>query len=229
MWIRSLAIFLFALRAAVGVELAHPPILEAGPTNAVVRWLTDVPAGSKVRIDSPGAKVTVTQGNTPSTNHEAVISGLQPGTRYRVVVGTARVWLATNTFTTSGFTTGKNLGEKPAPAVPVSKPETSAPPSYKTWGNPASLVDHFERHGADFQAKDPEDYARKAWEFLQRAKAEGLPAKIDEGKVLRLFDPKSGTFAAYNCDGTTKTFFKPESRGYFDRQPGKPTNLKASK
>ena len=27
-------------------------------------------------------------------------------------------------------------------------------------------------------------------------------------------------FAAYNRNGTTKTFFKPESRDYFERQPG---------
>ena len=94
-----------------------------------------------------------------------------------------------------------------------------------SWGNPASLPDHFARHGADFGARDAEEYARMAAEFLQRAKAEGLPAKVDGSGVLRVFDPRSGAFAAYNRNGTTKTFFKPGSPGYFDRQPGHAVDL----
>jgi pyocin large subunit-like protein len=91
----------------------------------------------------------------------------------------------------------------------------------------ASLQDHFDRHGADFNAKSPEDYARLAWEFLQRAKATGLPAKVEDDGVLRIFDPKTRAFAAYNKDGTTKTFFKAKSRDYFERQPGRAIDLKA--
>src|SRR5437879_856269 len=54
-----------------------------------------------------------------------------------------------------------NSAVSPKPATP--------PPTRKMWGNMATLQDHFERHGRDFRAKDPEDYARMAWEFLQRA------------------------------------------------------------
>src|SRR5450432_132145 len=93
-----------------------------------------------------------------------------------------------------------------------------APSVARTWGDLASLPDHFARHGAQFGARNAEDYARLAAQFLQRAKAEGLPAKIDYSGVVRVFDPRSGTFGAYNPDGTTKTFFKPGSPGYFDRQ-----------
>jgi pyocin large subunit-like protein len=103
----------------------------------------------------------------------------------------------------------------------------SAPPrAAQSWGNPASLPDHFARHGADFGARNAEEYARMAAEFLQRAKAEGLPAKVDGTGVLRVFDPRSGAFGAYNRDGTTRTFFKPGSRGYFERQPGQLVNLR---
>jgi pyocin large subunit-like protein len=49
-------------------------------------------------------------------------------------------------------------------------------------------------------------------EFLQRARAEGLPAKVDEYGILRVFDPKTRSFAAHNRNGTPKTFFKPDSR-----------------
>jgi pyocin large subunit-like protein len=96
----------------------------------------------------------------------------------------------------------------------------------RTWGNPSSLPDHFTRHGGDFRARHAEDYARMAAEFLQRARSVGLPAKVDDRGVIRVFDARSGAFGAYNRDGTTKTFFKPGSDGYFDRQPGRPVDLK---
>ena len=94
----------------------------------------------------------------------------------------------------------------------------------KTWGNPPSLPDHFARHGADFGARDAQEYARMATELLRRARTEGLPAKLDADGVLRVFDPRSGAFGAYNRDGTTKTFFKPDNGVYFQRQPGRSIN-----
>jgi len=100
------------------------------------------------------------------------------------------------------------------------------PGTIRTWGNPRSLADHFQRHGRDFSAKDADDYARMAAEFFRRATAEGLPAKVDNAGTIRVFDPRTGTFAAYNRDGTTKTFFKPGSNGYFDRQPGRRIDLR---
>jgi hypothetical protein len=109
-----------------------------------------------------------------------------------------------------------NLFKRAAPSA-----STNAPPARETWAHPSSLPDHFARHGGDFGARDPEDYARMAWELGQRAKSEHLPTKIDDTGVRRVFDPKTGAFAAYNPDGTTKTFFKPGSPSYFDRQPGR--------
>ena len=157
------------------------------------------------------------------------------GTTYTVDVGTARVWIGTTTFTTSGTPPKasalvKGTGEPPRPTPPSAQLEKSqAPPARQTWGNLASLQDHFDRHGADFNAKNPEDYARLAWEFLQRAKATGLPAKLENDGVLRVYDPQTRAFAAYNKDGTTKTFFKANSRDYFERQPGRNIDLQARK
>ena len=65
-----------------------------------------------------------------------------------------------------------------------------------------------------------------AAEFLQTAKADGLPAKVDDAGTIRVFDPRTGAFGAYNRNGTTKTFFKPDSNGYFDRQPGRRVDLR---
>lgn len=100
-------------------------------------------------------------------------------------------------------------------------PPAAAPPSSRTWGNLASLPDHFARHGADFQSRNQDDYAAKAWLFLQRARTQPLPMKLDEDGTLRVWEAKTGTFAAYNHDGTTKTFFKPGSGTYWQRQPGR--------
>ena len=229
--------WLVSLTAASGLELVVPPTVEVTASNAVVHWRTDVASGTRAQVRPDSAKISVPD-KTPGAEHTVVVNGLKPGAEYSVIVGSARVWLVTNTFTATGkavtkngtdTTAGANLKTVTAKKV-VEKTETlKAPPTRKIWGNWASLPDHFARHGADFHAKDEDDYARMSWEFLQRAKAEGLPAKAGEDGVLRVFDPKSGAFASYNRDGTTKTFFKPGGRDYFDRQPGKTVNLKTWK
>jgi len=89
-----------------------------------------------------------------------------------------------------------------------------------SWGNPSSLAEHFADHGTDFGATSAEDYAKQAAEFLRRAQRDALPMKIDEGGTIRVYDPATNTFGSYNADGTTKTFFKPTSPTYWDRQPG---------
>jgi len=95
----------------------------------------------------------------------------------------------------------------------------------RSWGNPSSLPDHFARHGRDFGARNAEEYALLAYQFLHRATVEPYLAKIDNHRVLRIYDPRTGSFGAYNPDGTTKTFFKPGRAGYFDRQPGRAIDL----
>jgi uncharacterized protein RhaS with RHS repeats len=88
------------------------------------------------------------------------------------------------------------------------------------WAKPSTLARHFKDHGADFAAKNVDDYAKKASEFLKQSQANKLPTKIGPDGTIRVYDPKTNTFGAYHADGTTKTFFKPESPTYFDRQPG---------
>ena len=226
--------WLLSLTAALGLELAVPPSVEVTASNAVVHWRTDVACGTRAQITPDSAHVSVPD-KTPAAEHTVVVTGLKPGGEYSVIVGSARVWLATNAFTARGKTAAtvpakemaasekKSAGKKMAG---LETEKIKAPPTRKIWANWASLPDHFARHGGDFQAKDADDYARMSWELLQRAKIAGLPAKIGGEGVLRVFDPASGAFASYNRDGTTKTFFKPGGRDYFDRQPGQPVNLK---
>jgi hypothetical protein len=207
----------------------------ASATSVVVKWRTDVETGTRVSFGTAPDALTQRAEGGVSADHVVIIPGLTPGQRYFYSVGTARKKLAAGTFTvstspssvpqTSPKTSPSTAPPAPArspAAKPAPTPTQKAPPARVTWGNYGSLQDHFVRHGGDFQARDAEDYAGQAWAFRQRAIATGLPMKLDEDGSLRVFDPASGAFAAYHRDGTTKTFFKPGSRDYFARQPGRP-------
>jgi hypothetical protein len=80
----------------------------------------------------------------------------------------------------------------------------------ESWRDPATLVEHFARHGPDFGSVSEDDYARQACAFLQRSQALGLPTKIDSKGIIRIYDPNTNTFGAFNSDGTTRTFFRPD-------------------
>jgi pyocin large subunit-like protein len=94
------------------------------------------------------------------------------------------------------------------------------------WGKPETIQDHFERHGPDFGARSAEEYVQQSQDFYIRAQEEGLPTKIDSLGVVRVYDPETNTFGAYNMNGSTRTFFKPSwtrfTRGlYFDNLGGR--------
>lgn len=226
-------VLLLALGASLGVrgvEITGGPEVSPGETSAVIRWVTDQECGARVRFGLRPDRLDGRVSGEVSTQHSVTLEKLRPGTIYHYVVGTARVSLATNSFTTrgaSGDVPGDSSG-KPQTRPPAASPP-KPPPASVTWGSPRTLPDHFDRHGRDFRAVSAEDYAAQAWLFLVRACADGLPAKEDSEGVVRVFDPQSGVFAAYNRDGTTKTYFKPGRRGYFEDQPGEPVDLRKLK
>ncbi len=124
----------------------------------------------------------------------------------------------------------KTLRPDPGPATTENRAGSAGDHGARqTWGRPDTLADHFARHGGDFNARDADDYAAQASALLQRARTEGLPAKRDSDGSLRVFDPATGAFGAYNPNGTTRTFFKPGNRAYFDRQPGTPVDLRTAR
>ncbi|MGI8436424.1 MAG: hypothetical protein ACR2NX_05905 [Chthoniobacterales bacterium] len=208
-------------------QIVGTPEISIAGSQATARWQTDVACGTRAKVE-PSATVSTPVDRTPTTDHVVTIRDLKPGVAYRLSLGTARHWLLTRDLA-ANRTESPLSSIKPASPAAAPQPSTSPPPARQTWGHPSSLPDHFARHGADVGARNPDDYARRAWEFLQRAKRDGLPAKVDRDGVLRVFDPASGAFAAYNRDGTTKTFFKPGSRDYFARQPGRDIDLRTWK
>ncbi len=232
---RVLAILLSTTHSWAAVQLVRGPDVSVSSNRVIIRWTTDVESGTRVQFGTAPARLDQRRTGPVGTSHEVFLTELHPGTTYHFTAGTARVPLATNSFTTDGGSNPSSPSTNPAtttgdtagPTGPSSPQQQARPPPAKiTWGSPRSLVDHFERHGSDFQARSADDYAAQAWQFLVRAKSDGLPAKLDSEGVIRIFDPRSGAFAAYNPDGTTKTYFKPGRRGYFDDQPGRTVDLR---
>lgn len=234
--IRAIAIFT-AATALHAVEIIGVPQVRAAADSATISWRTDVDCGTRVHYGLNAAQLGQKAEGDVASAHEITLRGLAPGTTYYYRVGSARTQLAGGSFTTLGAASSATPapsilrrvlsaiipGEKPsAPAAKPTAATTPAPPTQQTWGHLDSLQDHFDRHGRDFKAVSPDDYAAQAWCFLQRALSTGLPMKLDETDgTLRVFDPSTRAFAAYNRAGKTKTYFKPESASYWQRQPGR--------
>lgn len=216
--------------AAIAVELTDTPKVTLDGSRATVVWKTDVDCGTRLTYGTSADALKQKVEGPVSSTHSVTIEPLNPGTTYYFSVGSARQKLATGSFTTTG--TGSTTAPaptvaKPAPAKPEKKSlpalDPTPPPTRQTWGNLQSLVDHYERHGKDFRATSPDDYAAKAWLFLQHAKAGSWPMKLDdEDGTVRVWNGQTGSFAAYNSDGRTKTYFKPGNPSYWQRQPGRP-------
>ena len=150
---------------AQAVELIGQPQVESSGTGAVITWKTDVDCGTRLRYGLNAAQLTQKAEGPVGSVHTVTLDSLTPGTTYHYSVGSARTQLHTGTFTTTGgaapsvetpqpsimrrvldaITPGKKKPAEERPAVAA-----QAPPTRSTWGNIASLRDHFERHGRGF-------------------------------------------------------------------------------
>jgi hypothetical protein len=239
---QALLVLLLTVGWLRAVEVVDGPRVEVDGTSAIVSWKLDSPAGGAVRFGlSAEALVRSEKSDLVGREHAVHLDNLQPGARYFFSVGTARRPLRDGSFTAgrgpgreqeSASRQPSSVPDREAKARPVPQSteatdgRAAAPPPRDTWANVLTLRDHYERHGRDFAAASATEYAAEAWRFLQRAKSEGLPAKIDPEGTLRIWDPRTRAFAAYNRQGRTKTFFKPGSPDYFERQPGRTVRLK---
>jgi hypothetical protein len=93
-------------------------------------------------------------------------------------------------------------------------------PVDEVWGNSSTLARHFRDHAADFGSATIDDYVDEASGFFQRGLQTGLPTKIDADGIIRIYDPATNTFGAFNPSGTIRTFFKPSSSTYWSTQSG---------
>lgn len=215
-------LFLFSRTAIRAIEMIGEPVVEAAATEVTIHWKTVGISGGKVRFGVDEAKLEQSVEDGIATEPRLRLTGLKPRTRYFFSVGTARKPIGKGSFITGGDSSGhalavKSDAPKSGPVAPV-----EAPPTRRTWGNISSLQDHYDRHGADFYAKSPDDYAEKAWRFREQAVEQKFPMKLDADGTVRIFNPKTLAFASFNKDGTTKTYFRPNSPSYWQRQPGTP-------
>ncbi len=237
-------VLLLSVLTAHSVELVFGPKVTQSESNATIAWRTDVACGTRVSYGTSVEKLDQKVEGAVTADHLVTLENLTQGTTYFYKVGSARQQLGGGSFTLgnpsnpAAVVTPKaeapksmlqKLVDALAPEAPKTKPTPSpstavrAPPARVTWGYWESLQDHYNRHGPDFQSQSPEDYAAQAWHFLQRARTGQLQMKWDDADAtLRVYDPKTRAFAAYNRNGTTKTYFRPNSPSYWERQPGKP-------
>jgi hypothetical protein len=82
-----------------------------------------------------------------------------------------------------------------------------------------NLAEHFDKHGREFGDVTLAAYLEQA-QALRDASVSNrvLEIRRDDGVVSR-FDRDSGSFLAFNLDGTIRTFFRPnDGERYFRRQ-----------
>ncbi len=79
-----------------------------------------------------------------------------------------------------------------------------------SWGKIERLDGHVEDHGPDFGTTDTATYFRLAVTYRDEMLAGDHPMTVDKYGNMRSYDLQTNTFAAYDADGTKKTFFKPD-------------------
>ena len=79
-------------------SVTRGPYLQIGtPSSTIVRWRTDVATDSRVSYGTTQGNLTLNADNlTPTTEHEVLVSGLSPSTKYFYSVGSTTVTLAGN-------------------------------------------------------------------------------------------------------------------------------------
>ncbi|MGB8840196.1 MAG: hypothetical protein WCC64_03915, partial [Aliidongia sp.] len=88
------------------------------------------------------------------------------------------------------------------------------------FGNEAQFLDHYARHGSDFRALTPNEYAQQAGRLLNGpAGPTTLEMVRRNGDIVR-YDPTTDEFGVVKPDGTIRTFYKPDPAVH-----GYPTNL----
>jgi pyocin large subunit-like protein len=111
----------------------------------------------------------------------------------------------------------------PEQADPTSVPDANH------WGDPATLQDHFDRHGPDFDSSTKEQYAQQAHElYVERFSDPNVKVRRDSLGTTRMWEPSTNMFGAYNGDGSTRTFYRPDpakhgcqsNEAYWASQPG---------
>lgn len=118
-----------------------------------------------------------------------------------------------------------------AATVPSASAESATEPTstqsrygQRGFRNRERLLEHFEKHGAEFGATTPEAYLLMAQQLRDAPLGSDIledTRKAD--KVISRFQKSSGAFLAFDSDGTIRTFFRPnDGERYYRRQLTRP-------
>jgi pyocin large subunit-like protein len=114
----------------------------------------------------------------------------------------------------------------PAVEAPGAAPRASAPAapplprSAIGFRNRQRLDEHFDKHGAEFNAPNADAYLSLA-QALRAAPPSATVRELQRPTdgVIAKFDRATGAFVAFDADSIIRTFFKPnDGEAYFERQ-----------
>jgi len=87
------------------------------------------------------------------------------------------------------------------------------------FASPDKLTQHFQKHGHEFGAADETAYLKLAQELRDAPVGGNVIEDIRADGVRTRFDRGTGSFLAFNSDGTIRTFFRPsDGEAYYRRQ-----------
>lgn len=85
------------------------------------------------------------------------------------------------------------------------------------------LVDHFRKHGHEFDSASPQDYLRIAQGVRDAALGDDVIERRRADGVITRYQRSSGTFVAFDSRGVLRTCFRPnDGEAYFERQSRRP-------
>lgn len=129
-------------------------------------------------------------------------------TRERTAEGAAEAGLTAASGAPAQAAEASPDAEAPKPVLTANRRETVD----------AKVARLFERNGADFGARTPQDYLAKIQAFTTRPPAGTDRVERPNGDVL-LYQASTNTFAVVSRDGAPRTMFKPrEGAAYWAEQ-----------
>jgi pyocin large subunit-like protein len=115
-------------------------------------------------------------------------------------------------------TTRADLNRKESAPAQAASPSTRAT-STVGFASREKLVEHYRKHGSEFGNISMEEYLRVAQTMRDAAAGATIIEAVRTDGVTSRFDRETGTFIAFNRDGTIRTCFKPnDGEAYFRRQ-----------
>lgn len=134
---------------------------------------------------------------------------------------TAALFLVTALVVGGCSTAGPTSAEGSSAPADVGSQAKPTKPERSNIGFASSqrLVEHYQKHGREFGTITMQEYLRRAQELRDRPVGRDVLEIVRADNVITRFERSSGSFIAFNPDGTIRTYFKPnQGETYFRRQ-----------